>query len=326
MSTNPQSLRDLGAYWVAQGGVNLGVVGNDKHCGGYHLGRDRIFGACACRPKGICEPGKGDDDYSVQHARDRAGLTNAASAIDLGMLGGTLDGLYRFSEWLVARCQAKAPGTEDIREVIYWSVANGRVQRYSGIDGVIRWGAGQGDLSHKTHTHISFFRDSEARDKRPLFIPFFTSLPDTSTGEDMIIVTRVPFDPPRRFVVPAGTTLRGYRVERPNTVVLERTFSTGSSAAASAQVHVAYPDNPNPPVPRGGPFLLVYNGLFAGLLIVASQVRLDDPPATDCAPAIAAALADLEAKHAGEIAASSALAYNQGLDAAAAAIKDIARR
>ena len=28
MTYNPQTLRDLGAYWVAQGGVNLGVVGD----------------------------------------------------------------------------------------------------------------------------------------------------------------------------------------------------------------------------------------------------------------------------------------------------------
>jgi hypothetical protein len=59
----------------------LGVVGNDRHCSGYHLGRDRIFSRCACRPDGTCEPGQGDKDYSVSRSRDRIGLSSSASAI-----------------------------------------------------------------------------------------------------------------------------------------------------------------------------------------------------------------------------------------------------
>ena len=79
MSYNPASLRALGSYWVAQGGVNLGVVGNTAHVKGYHLGKDRIFDAGG--------PGIGWNDYSVKTARDKAGLTNGASAIDLGFPG-----------------------------------------------------------------------------------------------------------------------------------------------------------------------------------------------------------------------------------------------
>ena len=45
--------------------------------------------------------------------------------------------------------------------------------RYSGVDGEIHAGEGNGDESHITHTHISYFRDSEARDKVPLFAPYF---------------------------------------------------------------------------------------------------------------------------------------------------------
>ena len=177
MTYNPRSLQDLGAYWTIHGGVNLGVVGNDKHCAGYHLGRDRIYSACACRPDGTCEPGRGAKDYSVTNSRDKAGLTNAASAIDLGKLGGTYAGLRVFSTWLVMQCQAKAPGYRDVREIIY-SPDGIKVQRYSGIDGAIHTGPGNGDGSHTTHTHISYFRDSEDRDKTLLFAPYF--LPDTS--------------------------------------------------------------------------------------------------------------------------------------------------
>lgn len=162
MSYSPKTLTELGAYWTQRGGVNLGVVGDVNHVTGYHLGRDRIFGT----------QGKGAEDYSVQHPRDKAGLTNAASAIDLGKLGGTYAGLQAFSRWLVARCQTSAPGTRDIREVIY-SPDGSRVQRWSGIDGNIHTGTGNGDSSHRTHTHISYFRDSEYAGKVGVFAPYW---------------------------------------------------------------------------------------------------------------------------------------------------------
>ena len=162
MSYSPKPLTELGAYWTSKGGVNLGIVGDVMHVTGYHLGRDRIYGP----------QGKGGEDYSVQHPRDKAGLTNAAAAIDLGKLDGTYTGLQDFSRWLVARCQASAPGTEDIREVIY-SPDGSRVQRWSGIDGNIHTGAGNGDVSHTRHSHISWFRDSESRDKIGVFSPYW---------------------------------------------------------------------------------------------------------------------------------------------------------
>jgi hypothetical protein len=171
----PKTLTDLGTYWTAQGGVNLGIVGNQKHCSGYHLGKDRIFSTCACKPDGTCEPGKGRNDYSVTRSRDKA-VTNAAMAIDLGRLNGSLVELYTFSRWLVSQCKAgKCP---DIREVIY-SPDGRTVLRWESSDNLLHSGIGQGDSSHLTHTHISFYRDSEARDKRPYFAPFF-ALPDTS--------------------------------------------------------------------------------------------------------------------------------------------------
>jgi hypothetical protein len=162
MTYAPQTLTKLGAYWTSKGGVNLGIVGDLFHVTGYHLGRDRIYGP----------HGKGGEDYSVQHPRDKAGLTNAASAIDLGKVDGTYTGLQEFSRWLVKQCQSSAPGTRDIREVIY-SPDGSQVQRWSGIDGNIHTGAGNGDASHRTHTHISYFRDSEYSDKVGAFAPYW---------------------------------------------------------------------------------------------------------------------------------------------------------
>lgn len=174
MTHNPKTLQDLGSFWTKHGGLNLGVVGNQQHCVGYHLGKDRIFGSCACKPKpkGMCQAGKKGDDYSVQQQRDSNSLSDEASALDLGPLDGSLPNLRTFSIWLVEQCMANKPGTSDIREVIY-SPNGKKVQRYEGLDGKIHTGKGNGDGSHKTHTHISFFRDSVERDKRPIFAPFF---------------------------------------------------------------------------------------------------------------------------------------------------------
>lgn len=181
MSGNPKTLQDLGSYWTSHGGVNLGVVGNTSHTYGYHLGKDRIYDGSG--------PGVGDADYSVKTARDRAGLTNMASAIDLGKLNGSLANLQKFSRWLVARAQHNATGTRDLREIIYSPDGKTvlRWDRERGYASTPR--AGEADNTHLTHTHISFYRDSEARDKRPIFAPYFTPAPPPVQESDMPALT-----------------------------------------------------------------------------------------------------------------------------------------
>ena len=130
----------------------------------------------------------------------------------------------------------------------------------------------------------------------------------TASGGDMnAIVTRKPLGSPtpRTFTVPAGTTLNGYSVTKPNQVVKSMTFPNASSAHASAEVAVAWTNADgtpatNPPTPRGAPFLEVVDGVFAGLLIVEAQVQVAaaDPVYT---------AADLKAQ------------YNAGVDAASTA-------
>ena len=165
MTTAPKTLRDLAAFWKAHGGVNLGIVGDEAHTArpSYHNGEDVI----------TANGWTAATDYSIRLQRDRAGLTNAAAAIDLGKLEGTFDGLQDFSRWLVGQAQSLRPGTNDIREIIY-SPDGVNVQRYSGVDGAIHTGTGNGDPSHRFHTHISYYRDSERRDKVRVFAPYFT--------------------------------------------------------------------------------------------------------------------------------------------------------
>jgi hypothetical protein len=157
------------AYWVSQGGANLGIVGDLAHQrrASYHNGQDAItrYGRTAT------------NDYSIRHPRDREPyLTNAAAGTDLGRLDGSLPKLYTFSKWLVEQCRVGAPGTRDIREVIY-SPDGKVVKRWDNVDRVLRSGwpvaTGQGDQSHIWHTHVSWFRDSEARSKAGVFAPYF---------------------------------------------------------------------------------------------------------------------------------------------------------
>ena len=181
MTYAPATIVELGRYWRSKGGAMLGIVGDSKHTKGYHLGKDRIYDGSG--------PGLGSADYSVQTARDKAGLTDAASAIDLGRLNGTLNGLWDFSRWFAQQCMDGRPGYRDVREVIFWSKVRNRVIGWSALD-PDRWINDYGDLSHKTHTHISFFRDSEHRDKVPLFAPYFS--PPVEDDDMPVVTTYIP--------------------------------------------------------------------------------------------------------------------------------------
>lgn len=142
--------------------ASFGVVGDDSHAQagtGYHVGKDALKSTA----------------YSiVESSRDKNGLTNAASALDVGWFSFTVKGklhnLRSFSVWLVAQCKAGTADTKDIREVIY-STDGAVVKRWDRLG--IRT---TGDSSHLTHTHLSWFRDSENRDKTALFRRYFTEI------------------------------------------------------------------------------------------------------------------------------------------------------
>ena len=235
MSTQPTSLIALRAFLGPRTGLsagNLGIVGDARHLRGYHLGRDRIFSAT----------GAGWADYSVRTARDKAGLTNHASAMDIG----NFPRLRSLSVWLVAQARANKPGTSDIREIIY--SPDGRT--------VLRWDrergfasaprTGEADDSHKWHTHISWFRDSLGRDKVTPFRAFFAPAP-----------------PPWRVRVPAGDVLV-YTVV--GGVITGRTAHNtgGFSAACRAPKSYRWGD-------RSATLVYLIDGSHAGWRISASR-------------------------------------------------------
>jgi hypothetical protein len=171
MSTVPSSLKELQGLLRDRTGlkpVSLGVVGNAKHKSGYHLGRDRIFGPI----------GQGQLDYSVKTARDRTSLTDDASAIDIGNFAR----LHELGRWIVRQARAGAEDTKDIREVIY-SPDGQTVFRWDRQNGQKSVGhKGEADNSHRTHTHVSWYRDSANRDKTAIFVRFF-DLPNHPTAK-----------------------------------------------------------------------------------------------------------------------------------------------
>lgn len=191
MSYAPANLSELMAYLGEQGVANLGIVGGPRHTYGYHLGRDRIFSA----------DGQGNSDYSIQSARDKAGLSDAASAVDLGRVNGEIAGLRPLTAWLWEECQAEAPDTRAIREVL--GSADGQtvrcwVAREAGGPVILDDCA---DASHLWHTHISFFRDSQGQDHRSLFGRYFE-------GGDTMKLLGTPVTPlqNKKVMVKAGTT------------------------------------------------------------------------------------------------------------------------
>lgn len=160
MTFAPPTLVDLGRYLVAHGAVNLGIVGDTAHAAkgtSYHLGSDLVASTA----------------YSVQTARDKAGLSLAASAIDIGKIAGGYTKLREFSVWFVDECRRNAPGTSDIREFIYSpdGVVVLRWDRERGVSSAPK--PGEADSSHTGHSHVSWYRDSERRDKIGPFRRYF---------------------------------------------------------------------------------------------------------------------------------------------------------
>jgi hypothetical protein len=168
MTFAPPTIVQAAKVWTSNGGKNLGIVGNAAHRArqSYHNGKDAIdeFHRTAA------------NDYSIRLKADRDGLTNAASALDLGRLNGSLDELRAFSKWLVEYTQDAGPGTEDIREIIFAGTHKGKIV-------VLRWlrdrgvasapQPGEADDSHLTHSHISWLRSSEFSDKTGPFRTYF---------------------------------------------------------------------------------------------------------------------------------------------------------
>lgn len=221
--------------------VELGIVGSDSHANSgtsYHLGKDAVRA----------------DAYSVdESSRDRNGLSNAASGLDIGyfkvVVKGVAHTLRGFNAWAVVECRAGAPDTRDIREIIY-SLDGEVVKRWDDLG--IR---SSGDSSHRTHTHISWYRDSETRDKTSLFRRWFEHIGAIETPEKDMPLTSAeiqdiadavwakklqdpyaPTDPAR--LLPAGTYLK-YSDSRGQATRIEGAIADVNARAVALEATLA---------------------------------------------------------------------------------------
>lgn len=164
MTTAPPTLlavRSLLQQHLGLAAAALGITGDAAHRGGYHCGRDRVVSG----------------DYSVvESERDRSGLSDYASALDIGSWSRSVAGkrhdLRSMSLWIVAQCKAGAADARDIREVIY-SPDGQVVRRWDRLGRRIT-----GDSSHLWHTHVSYHRDAitAGRDQTGLMRRYLTTI------------------------------------------------------------------------------------------------------------------------------------------------------
>jgi hypothetical protein len=175
MSFAPENLKAVRRYIVEKTGVpfeNISIR-SAKSNRGYHAGKDQIYGPY----------GQGDNDYSVRQTRDKAGLTNASSAIDIKLPYRGVDSpLRRLTAYLLTVAKAGGFG-RSITEIIgpdatgaanYWSKATGWLPRPR-----------LAPASHEWHIHLGFFRDTEFIDKVAIFKPFFEApAPVTAADPD----------------------------------------------------------------------------------------------------------------------------------------------
>lgn len=150
MTRAPKPLLDLKADFETRIGPHwLGIVGDNTHYNGYHLGGYEVpF-----------------DDYSITHPRDVAGINQYggdwASAIDVGM---GWPASREWFWWLILKTQRGL--FPDIAEII-GSRDGVQDTRYIAANAFSRpetwWG------NHIGHTHISFYRDSIFRNHTYLF-------------------------------------------------------------------------------------------------------------------------------------------------------------
>jgi len=133
--------------------AEVGIVGDGMHArtGGYHEGRDVLAAL-----------GVLSTDYSVaEYARDRAGLTASASALDIALAwpNGGRPAAIRWTNLLVADLLAGTPGTEVLRAMNYSpdGTLKRRRDKRSGLVEEIS------SDSVDIHTHFEFFRDTEGQ-------------------------------------------------------------------------------------------------------------------------------------------------------------------
>ncbi len=142
--------------------VDVGITGDGIHArtGGYHEGMDVLISIGRYHAPPNQHIGSTVEDYSARTARDRVGLTNSASAVDIG--SGWRQGRAAWLRWnvaLVAALHAGDPALAAVRAINYTvdGVTKHRTDREHG------WAVEDSTDTVLTHTHAELYRDTEGR-------------------------------------------------------------------------------------------------------------------------------------------------------------------
>lgn len=146
---------------------DVGIVGDGahQHTGGYHEGMDVLETlTIGYDPPATEHIGSSTQDYSCRLARDRRGLTNAASAMDIGAgwFRGGRAAWIRFNNLFVAALHANDPALAAVRATNYSpdGTAKRRTDRQAG------WSVVSSSDTVDTHTHVEWYRDTEGTSAR----------------------------------------------------------------------------------------------------------------------------------------------------------------
>lgn len=167
MTNPPVDLLAFRAQVMATTGLSsaadVGIVGDGAHArtGGYHEGIDVLASIGRYHAPATSHVGSSTEDYSCRLARDRNGLTMSASAMDIGASwphGGRAAWLA-FNNALANALRSGDPALSAVRAINYSpnGTTRWRIDRENG------WRAESTSDSVDIHTHLEFYRDTEAR-------------------------------------------------------------------------------------------------------------------------------------------------------------------
>lgn len=146
------------------GASEVGIVGDGAHqrTGGYHEGVDVLKAIGRYHGPASANVGSGTEDYSARQSRDRNGLSLNASATDVGSAwrNGGRTAWLRFNNALYAEMRDRPASLPALR-AINVSLDGRTKQRYDQLrrsDGLVT-----SKDTVDTHTHLSFWRDTEGR-------------------------------------------------------------------------------------------------------------------------------------------------------------------
>lgn len=164
MSMIPESLREAKRYLVektGRPGANFSIRAA-RSARGFHAGKAEIFGP----------DGKGNRDYSVRDPRNKAGLTNASSALDIKIPKGQLKALTAHLVANPGDLLFEVIGPDSTGAANYWSVKTGWQPRPN-----------LAPPSHSWHAHVGFWRDTEFADRTAPFRSFYEPNPPAPEPE-----------------------------------------------------------------------------------------------------------------------------------------------